>query len=151
MISRRISEIYLREGGNTSMSAETGRQLMATYLNEVLGQRRFDLISEITSADMVDHTLPGKFGPEALDAHARGFCANTPDVEIEVLKIFSDEKTAVGIWKWHGEPGQPSAVSAKGTPVVPRFVCSIFEFEDGKIQDYRVFVDAVDVFTQLMQ
>jgi limonene-1,2-epoxide hydrolase len=133
------------------MSSEPGKQLMRIYLEEVLGQRNFDRIQEIAAPSMVDHTQPGKTGPAALDAHARGFCANTPDVEIEVLKIVSDEKTAVGIWKWHGEPIQPTAVSAKGTPVVPRFVCSVFELEDEKIQDYRVFVEAVDVFTQFAQ
>ncbi len=133
------------------MSAEQGRQLMSIYLNEVLAERNFDRIAEIAAPGMVDHTQPGRSGPDALDAHARGFCANTPDVEIEVLKIFADDRTAVGLWKWQGEPSQPSALSAQGSPVIPRFVCSIFEFENGQIQDYRVFVDAVDVFTQLMQ
>ncbi len=133
------------------MSAEASRRLMEIYLEEVLGQRNFDRIPEIAASDMVDHTLPGQTGPEALDAHARGFCANTPDVEIEVLNIVADEKTAIGFWKWHGEPNQPSALSPNGTAIVPRFVCSVFEVEDGKIQDYRVFVDAVDVFTQFMQ
>ena len=131
------------------MSAKSNREIMATYLNEVLGQRRFDLIQEIAAADLVDHTLPGQVGPAALEAHARGFCENTPDVEIEVLKVFADEHTAVGLWRWHGEPNRPSGVSASGSPVVPRFVCSIFEIEDERIRDYRVFVDAVDVFTQL--
>ncbi|MEM8767938.1 MAG: nuclear transport factor 2 family protein [Pseudomonadota bacterium] len=124
---------------------------MSIYLNEVLAQRNFDRIPEIAAPGMIDHTQPASTGPAALDAHARGFCANTPDVEIEVVKIFADDETAVGLWKWHGEPSQPSAESAKGSPVVPRFVCSIFEFKDGQIQDYRVFVDAVDVFTQLAQ
>ncbi len=133
------------------MSADTGKRIMSIYLNEVLGQRKFDRIQEIAAPSMVDHTQPDKIGPEALDAHARGFCANTPDVEIEVLNIFADDKMAVGIWKWHGEPSQPSAVSAKGSPVVPRVICSIFEIEDGRIQDYRAFVDAVDVFTQMAQ
>lgn len=130
------------------MSAEFGREIMGIYLYEVLGQRNFARISEIAAPDMIDHTQPGKMGPDALEAHARGFCANTPDVEIEVLKIIADANTAVGIWKWHGEPGQPSARSPKGSPVVPRLVCSIFEIEGGMIQDYRVFVDAVEVFTQ---
>ena len=133
------------------MSAEIGKHIMGVYLNEVLGQRKFELIPEIAAPGMVDHTQPGKKGPEALDAHARGFCANTPDVEIEVVKIFADEKTVVGLWKWRGDPKQPSAVSAKGSPVVARYICSIFEIEDGKIKDYRAFVDAVDVFTQLAQ
>ena len=133
------------------MSGERGEQLMRTYLEEVLGQRKFDRIPDIAAPGMIDHTQPGKTGPDALDAHARGFCANTPDVEVEVLNIIANEDAAVGLWKWHGEPSQPSGVSAKGNPVVPRFVCSVFELEDGKIQDYRVFVDAVDVFAQFMQ
>ena len=133
------------------MTTEQSKHLMHIYLHEVLAQRKFERIPEIAGQDMVDHTLPGKVGPEALDAHARGFCANTPDVEIEVVKIFGDENTVVGLWKWYGEPANPSGVSASGKPVVPRFVCSIFEVEDGKIRDYRVFVDAVDVFTQFMQ
>jgi hypothetical protein len=133
------------------MSAERCERIMDIYLNEILGQRKFERIPEIAGPKMVDHTLPGKFGPAALDDHARGFCANTPDVKIEVLNIFANEKTAAGIWKWYGEPSQPSAVSTNGTPIVPRYVCSVFEIEDGKIQDYRVFVDALDVFTQFMQ
>mgnify|MGYP001827523570 CR=1 FL=1 len=133
------------------MSTESGKELMRIYLEEVLGQRRFDRIQDIAAPGMIDHTQPGKTGPEALDAHARGFCENTPDVEIEVLTIVSDEKTAVGIWKWSGEPIQPSAVSASGAPVVPRVVCSVFDLEGGQIQNSRVFVDAVDVFTQFMQ
>ena len=133
------------------MSAETGKRIMSLYLNEVLGQQKYDLIPELAAPHMKDHTQPAKQGPEALDAHARGFCENTPDVEIDVIKIFADEKTVVGIWKWRGEPKHPSAMSAKGSPVIARFVCSIFEIEDGKITDYRAFVDAVDVFSQLMQ
>lgn len=131
------------------MSVEQHRNLMALYLEEVLGQRKFDRVADIAAPDMIDHTQPGKTGPEALDAHARGFCANTPDVKIEVLKIIADENTAVGIWRWAGDPRQPSAMSAKGSPVVPRLICSVFEIEDGRVRDYRAFVDAVDVFTQL--
>lgn len=132
------------------MSRETGVRLMETYLNEVLAERRFDLIPGIAAADMVDSTQPGKTGPDALDAHARGFCANTPDVQIEVIRIIGDENSAVGIWRWSGEPAQPSMVSAKGSPVSPRLICSVFEIEGDRIKDYRVFVDVVDVFTQLM-
>jgi limonene-1,2-epoxide hydrolase len=133
------------------MSAEGCKQIMEIYLNEVLGQRKFDRIPEIAAPGMTDVTQPGRVGPEALLAHAQGFCENTPDVEIDVVRIFADDNTAVGLWTWHGEPKHPSGISAKGSPVIPRNVCSIFEIEDGKIQHYRVYVDAVDVFTQLAQ
>ena len=72
-------------------------------------------------------------------------------MKIEILKVFGGEDMAVGIWRWHGDPAQASGVSASGQPVVPRLVCSVFEIEDDKIRDYRVFVDAVDVFTQFAQ
>ena len=133
------------------MSADGCKKIMEIYLKDVLGQRQFDRIPEIAAPGMTDVTQPGKSGPEALLAHAQGFCENTPDVEIEVVRIFGDDSTAVGIWTWRGEPEHPSGISAKGSPVVPRHVCSIFEIEDGKIQHYRVYVDAVDVFTQLAQ
>ncbi len=133
------------------MSTETSKELMRVYLEEVLGNRNFNLIPDIAAADLVDSTQPSKTGPDALDAHARGFCQNTPDVEIEVIKIFAEGNTAVGIWRWSGEPTHPSTVSAKGSPVSPRLICSVFEVEDGKIKDYRVFIDAMDVFMQLMQ
>ena len=133
------------------MSAEDNKRIMSIYLQEVLAQRNFDRIKDIAAPDMVDHTQPGKTGPEALDAHARGFCENTPDAEIDVLNIIADDRSAVGIWKWHGQPTRPSAVSATGSPVVPRLICSVFEIEEGKIKDYRVFVDVVEIMTQFMQ
>ena len=74
------------------MSTETSKELMRVYLEEVLGNRNFDLIPDIAAADLVDSTQPGKTGPDALDAHARGFCQNTPDVEIEVIDAHGDHK-----------------------------------------------------------
>ena len=133
------------------MSSEQNRAIMDIYLNDVLANRNYDRIPEIAGADMVDHTQPGSKGPDALDAHARGFCANTPDVKIDVIQIIADEDSVAGIWRWNGTTHQPSAVSAKGSPVYPHVVCSIFQIKEGKIQDYQVFVDAVDVFTQLAQ
>lgn len=133
------------------MGAQTAVEVMDIYLHQVLGERRFDLIPDIAASGMVDSTQPGKTGPEALDAHARGFCGNIPNLEIEVLQVFGDSNHAVGVWRWHGTPRQPSTVSAKGTPVSPRLICSVFEVEDGQILDYRAFVDAVDVFVQLAQ
>ena len=131
------------------MSQETCHALMSTYLDEVLGHRRFDLIPGMVSDDLVDHTQPHLRGSAALDAHARGFCDNAPDLAIEVLRIIATDDSALGIWRWDGEPGRPSAVSHSGAPVVPRLIASLFDVSNGKITEYRAFVDAVDVFTQL--
>ena len=131
------------------MSREVCHSIMSTYLEEVLGQRRFDLIPGIVAEDLIDHTQPHLRGSEALFAHASGFCDNTPDLRIEVLRIIATDETALGIWQWYGQPERPSAVSNSGAPVTPRLIASLFDISNGKITEYRAFVDAVDVFTQL--
>ncbi|HEY5646133.1 MAG TPA: ester cyclase [Pseudomonadales bacterium] len=130
------------------MSEQSSTELMEIYLGEVLSRRAFGRIPEIAADDMIDHTQPSARGPAALDAHARGFCENIADLEIEIVSIFGTPDTAVGIWRWRGHPRVPHGVSAKGSPVSPRLICSVFQVQDGKIRDYRAFVDAVDVLTQ---
>ena len=124
---------------------------MRIYLSEILTKRDYARVGEIAAPEMKDHTLPKLRGPEALDAHARGFCENVEDLEIEVVRILATEDTAIGIWRWRGTPRVPSTTSAKGAPVTPRLIASVFEIENGMIADYRVFIDAVDMFTQLAQ
>jgi len=132
----------------TQNSRERSESVMRSYLTEVLDQRRFELIPEFAAPDMVDHTQPGR-GPQALEAHARGFCSNIPDVRIEVVRIIATEDAAVGLWRWQGNPVEPMGFSASGKGVVPRFIASVFEFDDGMLVDYRPFVEAVDVLSQI--
>jgi predicted ester cyclase len=129
-------------------SRDRSFDVMRTYLADVLGKRRFDLIPEFAAEDMIDHTQ-SKRGPAALDAHARGFCDNIDDLEIEVVRIIATEDSAVGIWRWHGTPNRPMGVSATGNPIHPRLIASIFDFDAGMLVEYRPFIDAVDVATQL--
>jgi len=82
------------------MSQARAEAVMHTYVNDVLGERRFELIPEFAAPDMVDHTQSGHLGPAALEAHARGFCDNIPDLNIDVVRIFATEDTAVGLWRW---------------------------------------------------
>jgi len=130
------------------MSQARAYEVMNTYLTQVLGERRYELIEEFAAPDMVDHTQPNR-GPAALDAHARGFCDNIRDFEIEVVRIIATDDTAVGLWRWRGDPLQPHGYSASGEPVSPRFIASIFTLENGMLVDYRAFVDAVDVLSQI--
>lgn len=121
---------------------------MRRYLTEVLGERKFELIPDFVADDMVDHTQT-ICGPAALDAHARGFCANIPDVEIEVLQIIATDDAAVGVWRWRGTPNAPMGVSANGGSIYPHLIASIFQFRDGLLVDYRPFVDAMEVRSQV--
>ena len=48
-----------------------------------------------------------------------------------------------------GTPIQSWGVSASGDSIYPRVIASIFRLEDAMVVDYQVFVDAVDIATQL--
>ena len=130
------------------MTASRTEEVMRRYLTEVLGERKFGLIPDFVADDMVDHTQTIG-GPAALDAHARGFCANIPDVEIEVVQIIATDDAAVGVWRWRGIPNEPMGVSSSGGPIYPHLVASIFLFRDGMLVDYRPFVDAMEVRSQV--
>ena len=130
------------------MSQRRAEAVMQTYLTQVLSNRKFERIAEFAADNMVDHTQPER-GPAALEAHARQFCDNITDLEITVERIFATDDTAVGIWRWSGTPIQSWGVSASGEAIYPRIIASIFRLEDDMVVDYQVFVDAVDVATQL--
>ena len=83
------------------MGVERSAEVMRTYLEEVLGNRRFELIPDFVDQEMLDHAT-GMRGPDALHTHATGFCDNIPDVEIEMEDIFATEDAAFGIWSWKG-------------------------------------------------
>ena len=63
------------------MSTERSAEVMATYLGEDLGNRRFELIPSFVDEEMLDHAT-GMRGPSALHAHASVFCDKIPGVEI---------------------------------------------------------------------
>lgn len=130
------------------MSIERSTEVMATYLGEVLGNRRFELIPSFVAEEMLDHAT-GMRGPSALHAHATGFCENIPGVEIEIESITATADAAFGIWKWTGQPNQPMGTSSNGNPVFPQRVLSVFRLRDGMLIDYEAFVDAGQVRAQI--
>lgn len=130
------------------MSQARAEQVMRTYLTEVVAKQRFELIPEFAAEDMVDHTQSIR-GPAALDGHARGFCANIPDLQIEVVEIFATEDIAVGIWRWTGTPIEPHGVSRKGKLITPDHVASMFRFKNEMLVEYMPWIDAVDMLAQI--
>lgn len=130
------------------MSQARAEQVMRTYLTEVVAKQRFELIPEFVAPDMVDHTQSIR-GPAALDAHARGFCANIPDLQVEVVEIFATDDIAVGIWRWSGTPTEPHGMSPKGKIIKPDHVASMFRFKDDMLVEYRPWIDAVDMLARV--
>mgnify|MGYP001216293649 CR=1 FL=1 len=149
MTNDRNGHCHIRlEGQVCHMSKERTEEVMRLYLGEVLGKRRFELIPDFTALDMIDHTSHLR-GPAALDAHARGFCSNMSDAQIEIETVFATEDASIGIWRWRGTPQQHMGVSAGGKAIYPTRVASIFQFKNSMLSEYRPFVDAVELRNQL--
>ena len=55
------------------MSIERCENVMRTYLTEVIGNQRLELIPSFTAEDMYDHTQQELSGPAALEAHVMFF------------------------------------------------------------------------------
>lgn len=130
------------------MNIARSEQVMSTYLRNVLGQRKFELIPEFVHDEMIDHAT-GMRGPSALLAHASGFCDNIPDVTINVEEIIATENSAFGIWNWDGEPVNPMGFSESGSAVFPTRVMSFFRLREGMLVEYEAFVDAGQVRKQI--
>ena len=85
------------------MTTERCESVMRTYLTEVIGNQRLDLIPSFTADDMYDHTQQELSGPAALEAHVRFFSDNIKNLKVDVLEVLAAEDFAVGIWKWSSE------------------------------------------------
>ena len=79
----------------------------------------------------------------------REFRERIPDLSVTVLEIVATESVAVGIWRWTGTPQAPIATTASGHALHPHDVASIFRFRGSLLVESRVFVDIVDVVSQL--
>ncbi len=113
---------------------------MRRYLGEVVMARKLEVIDEITTEDIWDHTQeqPGRDG---LVRHVRGFHALLPESEIEIREIVADEDRVVGVWTWHGVV----AMAFLGIPAgheVDAQVVSLFKLRDGMVVDYSLMVTA---------
>ena len=130
------------------MSRAHCETVIRRYLAEVLGERKFEVISEIAAEDMVDHSqrIPGR---EGLVQHARGFLDLVPDARIVIDHIVAGEEIVVGIWHWRGTPvGEFFGVEPTGREVENR-TASIFQLRDGLIADYTHISDGLSTVRQM--
>ena len=132
------------------MSHEQSRTIMSTYLDEVLGKRRFDLVAELAADDMVDHTQPHLSAP-LRSTHTLVASARTRGSASRSAQDHRDRDVGGGYLAMGRRAASPDRSVRLGRSGDPASVASVFEIEDGRIVEYRAFVDAVDVFTQMAQ
>ena len=121
------------------------KQLMRTYLEEVVSKGRLELIDELAHADVIDEANQAFNGPPGragLVAHAKGFHRNISDAEITITRIVGDENAVMAWWSftgvhagpWLGQPPTDLPISAT--------VFSFFDVVDGRISRYQLWLHA---------
>ena len=75
------------------MTQKRSAEVMRTYLEEVVGKRRLELIPQLAAEDMVDHTQPVR-GRQGLVNHVENFHRTFPDVTSCAASAFH--------WRCHG-------------------------------------------------
>jgi len=122
------------------MSRERNEEIMRRYLNEVLIQKKIEVIKDIAAEDMWDHTQP-KRGRDGLEKHASGFLAHIQNLRIVINHIVADNDTVVGIWTWCGTPLTQFLGIPGGRELECR-VTSIFKIRKNLITDYSLICAA---------
>lgn len=118
---------------------------MRTYLLDVGGAGRLELIDEIAHADMVDEAnqaFGGPTGRAGLVAHVVGFRRNVADLDVIINKIVPGDDQVMAWWSFTGTHvgpwlGQPPT----GEPITGT-VFSFFQLTDGLISHYRLWLHA---------
>lgn len=129
-----------------SSPQRTPRQLMETYLNEVVANGRLDLIGELALPDMVDEANAAFGGPPGragLVAHAKGFGRNVSDLKISIDEIVAGTDQVMAKWSFTGKLVGPWLGR---TPTGEALSCTAFSFftvKDSRISFYRVWLHAM--------
>jgi steroid delta-isomerase-like uncharacterized protein len=126
------------------MSAEQNERLMRRYLDEVVDQRRIEVLDEIANADMVDEgmlALAGTHGREGLYAHIRVYYrAFADDTRVTVKRLIASDDEVMAWWTVDGvQVGDFGGVPATGERRTAS-ACSFFKIRDGRIAHYSYLV-----------
>ncbi len=123
----------------------TPTEIMITYLAEVGGKARYDLIDEIAHEDMIDEANQAFGGPPGragLAAHVKGFHKNITETKSEVHSIVGGDDQVMAHWSFTGRHTGPWLGRAPTGKIISANVFSFFSLKDGLISRYRLWMCA---------
>jgi predicted ester cyclase len=121
-------------------------ELMTTYLVEVVGNGRLELLEELALPDMVDEAnlaFGGPAGREGLVAHVKGFRRALSGLRLSVDRVVAGGDEVMAWWSFSGDHVKPWLGRNPSGAQISGTVFSFFELVDGRISRYRVWLHAV--------
>ena len=120
-------------------------EIMITYLKEVGGEGRYDLIDEIAHEDMVDEANQAFGGPPGragLVDHVKGFHRNITETTSDVHNIVGGGDQVMAHWSFKGRHSGPWLGRPPTGEMISANVFSFFTLKDGLISRYRLWMCA---------
>jgi len=130
---------------------QTNSQIVRRFIDQVLNQGNIDATGQFFWEDMVEQVpFPGQGpGVEGLKDVLRGMRAGFPDMRWTVEEQIGEGDKVLTRFEWIGtHHGEFLGVPATGRPVKV-WGMVIDRFENGKIKDTRLIMDALGLMMQL--
>ncbi|MBU2648383.1 ester cyclase [bacterium] len=141
---------------------QTPRQLMETYLTEVIANGRLEviangrleviangrleLIAELAQPDLVDEAnqvFGGPPGRDGLTSHVKGFRRHIGALKVNIDQVIAGNDEVMTQWSFTGIHVGPCLSRTATRREISGTVFSFFPLEDGRISHYRVWLHAM--------
>ncbi len=128
------------------------KTIIKRFFNEVVNQRRINILDEIIHKDFVNHgfPIPAK-GPEAMKQIANMMISAFPDLQITLEGVLEDAETnsvtTRGFWKGTHK-GNFMDIPPTGKEVKVSYI-DIWNTNNGKIHENWVQMDFVSLMQQI--
>ena len=131
--------------------SETNKQIMRTFVEEVINQNRLDRADDLVKEDFIElDPLPGQQqGREGLKDVLAMMRTAFPDIHWTITEMVSEGEKVVSRFHWTGTHRAPFlGIPATGKPVEVKGVV-IDRLEAGKMADSRILMDTLALLQQL--
>ena len=130
---------------DNELSGPDARELMRTFLVEVVQNGKLELIDQIAHKDIVDEANQAFGGPpgrEGLRKHVVGFRRYIEDRSISIVRIVGDGNEVMAWWTFSGVHAGPWLGRSPTGETVSGTVFSFFELASRRVRRYRLWLCA---------
>ena len=107
------------------MSAEENKRLVLRFMNEFLGEHRFEVLDELLGPSYTQHNPAIDDSKEGLIGFFREFWEKHPMTVYEIKRVIAERDLVAVHYRWIVEPG-----------VFERAIVDIFRVENGKLVEH---------------